>query len=143
LSQRCMCMYVLNHDEITTCCHVKTPLHARAPSTRVLLFEFKSTQTEASLVVVDSLVGLFEVSVHIAADRRISENSVLRATDRGWSHCWKLLPLYSNLLTVSFPLLPGKLKRHAQPEREKCIRVYVRERERERGKTPIARPSRS
>ena len=57
----CVCVYVLN--ESTTRCTQKTPL--RAPSTRALLLEFKSTHTEASLVIVG---GRFEACVRIAAD---------------------------------------------------------------------------
>jgi len=44
----------------------KTP--RRAPATQALRFEFKSTHTNASLVIVGSLVGCFEACVRIAAD---------------------------------------------------------------------------
>jgi len=40
----------------------------RAPLTQASLFEFKSMHTEASLVVLGSLVGRFEACVRIAAD---------------------------------------------------------------------------
>jgi len=59
-----VCMYVLNEN--TTHCREKNST-ARFFNW-VSLFEFKSTFTEASFVVVGGLVGHFKACVRIAAD---------------------------------------------------------------------------
>jgi len=102
-----------------------TPL--RAPSTRVSLFEFKSTHTEASRVIVGGLVGCFKACVRkrIAAD---SPQQWPQSDLRSLSPCSKLM-LFS-LSTVSLLVYQAKAT-HWVWEREVyacgCACVFERE----------------
>jgi len=75
----------------------KTP--RRAPSTRALLCEFKSTHTEASLVVVGSLVVCFEA----CASQQTFHSNGLRAICCGLSRWSKELPRVFGCVLACLP----------------------------------------
>jgi len=99
---------------------VRKKTSLRTPSTRALLFEFKSTYTEASLVVVDGLVGRFEASVPWHRSRLLTTVAWERPI-AVWAICRKCCRIVCRPCSC----WSTKQKHHAQPERKKCVRVYV------------------